>query len=80
MQMRARAFALSDAFLDVLRGVNIAEEDRDMPVEKDTFEQVCEMRELHERRGKGYGTLVMIFACGQSTARNICTYRTRISA
>lgn len=35
MQMRARAFALRDVFPDVLRGVNIAEEDRDMPVEKD---------------------------------------------
>ena len=35
MQMRARAFALRDVFPDVLRGVNIAEEARDMPVEKD---------------------------------------------
>ncbi len=34
MQMRARAFALRDVFPDVLRGVNIAEEARDMPVEK----------------------------------------------
>lgn len=34
-QMRARAFALRDVFPDVLRGVNIAEEARDMPVEKD---------------------------------------------
>jgi hypothetical protein len=35
MQMRARAFALRDVFPDVLRGVHIAEEARDMPVEKD---------------------------------------------
>lgn len=35
MQMRARAFALRDVFPDVLRGVNIAEEARDMPAEKD---------------------------------------------
>lgn len=35
MQMRARAFALRDVFPDVLRGVYIAEEARDMPVEKD---------------------------------------------
>lgn len=35
LQLRARAFALRDVFPDVLRGVNIAEEARDMPVEKD---------------------------------------------
>ena len=35
MQMRARAFALRDVFPDVLRGINIAEEARDMPTEKD---------------------------------------------
>ena len=36
MQMRARAYALRDVFPDVLRGVEIAEEARDMPVpEKD---------------------------------------------
>lgn len=50
------------------------------PRAKLTFEQVREMRELHERRGKGYGTLAAIFACGESTARDICTYRTRNSA
>ncbi len=50
------------------------------PRAKLTFEQVREMRELHERRGKGYRTLAIIFDCGQSTARDICTYRTRISA
>jgi len=35
MQMRARAFALRDVFTDVLRGVHIAEEARDLPTEKD---------------------------------------------
>lgn len=35
LQMRARAFALRDVFPDVLRGVYIAEEARDIPVEKD---------------------------------------------
>ncbi|MCM1513314.1 MAG: recombinase RecT [Oxalobacter formigenes] len=34
MQMRARAFALRDVFPDVLRGVGIAEEVRDIPPEK----------------------------------------------
>lgn len=33
MQLRARAFALRDAFADVLRGVHIAEEAQDMPKE-----------------------------------------------
>lgn len=35
LQLRARAFALRDAFADVLRGVAIAEEARDMPVMRD---------------------------------------------
>lgn len=35
MQMRARAFALRDAFPDVLKGIHIAEESQDMPPEKD---------------------------------------------
>lgn len=35
LQMRARAFALRDVFPDVLRGVYVAEEARDLPVEKD---------------------------------------------
>lgn len=34
MQMRARAFALRDAFADVLRGVHIGEEAQDMPTER----------------------------------------------
>lgn len=35
LQMRARAFALRDVFPDVLRGVYVAEEAQDMPVERD---------------------------------------------
>lgn len=35
LQMRARAYALRDVFPDVLRGVGIAEEVRDLPPEKD---------------------------------------------
>lgn len=38
MQMRARAFALRDVFPDVLRGVGIAEEVRDIPPAKDMGE------------------------------------------
>lgn len=34
LQMRARAWALRDVFPDVLKGVHIAEEARDMPAEK----------------------------------------------
>lgn len=34
-QMRARAFALRDAFPDVLKGIHIAEEAQDMPAEKE---------------------------------------------
>lgn len=50
------------------------------PRAKLTLEQVREMRELHEKSGKGYRLLAKLFACGQSTARDICTYRTRVSA
>lgn len=35
------------------------------------------MRRLHEEHGLGYGTLADKFECGASTARDICTYRTR---
>ena len=35
LQMRARSWALRDVFPDVLKGVYIAEEARDMPTEKD---------------------------------------------
>lgn len=50
-----------------------------------TDEQVRDMRQLYAswkqaRSNKGYGTLAEIFGCGQSTARDICTYRTRYAA
>lgn len=35
LQMRARAFALRDAFADLLNGINVAEEVQDIPEEKD---------------------------------------------
>jgi hypothetical protein len=41
---------------------------------------VREMRELHRRAKKGYETLALIFGCGASTARDICTKRTRRDA
>lgn len=49
-----------------------------------TDAQVHDMRSLYEqwkRAGvrKGYETLAAIFGCGISTARDICTYRTRFT-
>lgn len=41
--------------------------------------QVKEMRELHGP-GVGYETLAKMYGCGISTARDICTYRTRWQA
>lgn len=37
LQMRARAFALRDAFPDVLKGLHVAEEARDIPAKPDDF-------------------------------------------
>lgn len=37
LQMRARAFALRDAFPDVLKGLHVAEEVRDIPAKEDAF-------------------------------------------
>lgn len=50
-----------------------------------TDAQVKDMRTLYQnwkQQGarKGYETLAAIFGCGVSTARDICTYRTRIGA
>ena len=45
-----------------------------------SFEQVCRMRDLNQNRGAGYRTLAVFFHCGISTARDICTYRTRIAS
>lgn len=41
--------------------------------------EVRRMRKLREA-GNSYGTLAVIFDCGVSTARDICTGRTRWSA
>lgn len=40
------------------------------------------MRAKHRphMRGFGYGALAKEFGCGESTVRDICTYRTRASA
>lgn len=45
-----------------------------------TDSEVLEMRKLHRRAKKGYGILALIFQCGVSTARDICTMRTRQGA
>ena len=45
-----------------------------------TDTQVIEMRRRHEVDGIGYRKAAKEFHCGQSTARDICTYRTRYSA
>ena len=50
-----------------------------------SFETVKEMRDMYfrwqaEGANKGYQTLANIFGCGVSTARDICTFRTRISS
>lgn len=42
-----------------------------------TNEQVAEMRKQHLAYVVGYETLAKRFNCGISTARDICTYRTR---
>lgn len=43
-------------------------------------EKVREMRRLNQEEGIGYRRLGWRFGCGESTARDICTYRTRASA
>ncbi len=42
-----------------------------------TDAQVQEMRVLKLRHGWSYGKLAKHFGCGQSTARDITTFRTR---
>lgn len=44
-----------------------------------TTEQVKEMRALRETTGASYAALAAQFGCGESTARDIVTYRTRIA-
>jgi len=45
-----------------------------------TDAQVSEIRALNQLKvgRKGYRLLATIFSCGESTVRDICTYRTRI--
>lgn len=57
MQMRARAFALRDVFTDVLRGVHIAEEARDLPAEKDITEESTEIEQPKTRAEKARAAL-----------------------
>lgn len=42
-----------------------------------TDKQVADMRNQHLAYVVGYETLAKRFGCGVSTARDICTYRTR---
>lgn len=53
---------------------------KDHPRAKLTTEQVRLMRDLHEKEKLGYVRLSKRFQCGESTARDICTYRTRWQA
>lgn len=39
--------------------------------------QVDRMRRLYRPGVVGYKSLASLFGCGESTARDICTYRTR---
>ena len=44
------------------------------------FEQVKQMRHLRQRWGRSYAALAKEFRCGESTARDIVNYYTRIDA
>jgi hypothetical protein len=44
-----------------------------------TNDQVKAMRKEHLAYVRGYETLARKFNCGISTARDICTYRTRVN-
>jgi hypothetical protein len=44
-----------------------------------TTAEVIDMRKQHLAYVVGYVTLAKRFKCGVSTARDICTYRTRIN-
>lgn len=45
-----------------------------------TDQQVREIRRLNSQEGIGYMRLRKMFGCGESTIRDICTFRTRWSA
>lgn len=42
--------------------------------------QARRMREMYQPGIVGYGALAKFFGCSESTARDICTWRTRASA
>ncbi|MGJ8619589.1 MAG: hypothetical protein ACSHWN_04600 [Methylophilaceae bacterium] len=44
-----------------------------------SFADVLAMRQMHLAYVRGYETLAKRFNCGVSTARDICSYRTRVS-
>lgn len=44
-----------------------------------TSEQVRQMRRDHIPYVCGYGELARRYGCGESTVRDICTYRTRVN-
>ena len=45
-----------------------------------TDKQVREIREMYQKTGIGYLKISKIFGCGESTVRDIVTYRTRWAA
>lgn len=45
-----------------------------------TTEQVKEMRSMRESTGASYAVLAYKFGCGESTARDIVNYWTRVSS
>ena len=45
-----------------------------------TTEQVIEMRAIRESTGASYAVLASKFGCGESTARDIVNYWTRVSS
>ena len=45
-----------------------------------TTEQVKEMRAIREATGASYAALAYKFGCGESTARDIVSYWTRVSS
>lgn len=45
-----------------------------------TTDQVKQMRAIREATGMGYANLAAQFGCGESTARDIVNYWTRVSS
>lgn len=42
-----------------------------------SWEQVCSMRDDHEKHGMSFAECGKKYHCARATARDICTYRTR---